>query len=261
MGRLLNALTAAVALATVANAGVEFTSPTGGGKFKGAQAVKIEWKDGGSGPKLSELTTYTIMLCAGSNAAPADLRPLTLAPTPLTFAAGNEFSAVIDATAGESTTVNAYFFKMIAVAKTGTITYFSPRFSLSGMSGTFPAAVKDSLKDVKGTAGPDTIDASTKDPAAVPEAGDFGVEYTLQTGLTRYAPMQPVPATKITKKNAAPLHPTSAFTIAKTWLPIPSVQTTITQSQTFSQTSRQNPATPAPMPSDDMAKFLARWKD
>jgi hypothetical protein len=58
--------------------------------------------------------------------------------------------------------------------------------------------------------------------------------------LTRYAPMIPQPPTKITATNTKPLYPTSSVQIAKSHLPIPKVQTTITQSQTFSVSSREN---------------------
>jgi hypothetical protein len=127
-------------------------------------------------------------------------------------------------------------------AKGGTIINYSPRFSLSGMVGTFPQTVLDGMKNVDGTDGPAKVD-QTSDGAAPGVAADsaFAVDYTMQTGPTRYAPMQPVPPTKITKKNATPMHPTSGFTIATTFMGKPNIQTTITQSQTFSVSSQENP--------------------
>lgn len=108
------------------------------------------------------------------------------------------------------------------------------------MVGTFSQSALDGLKNVDGTDGPARVD-QTSNGAAPGVEGDFNVEYTMQTGLTRYAPMQPVPPTKITKNKATPLHPTSGFTIAKTFMALPKIQTTITQSQTFSISSRENP--------------------
>jgi hypothetical protein len=125
-------------------------------------------------------------------------------------------------------------------SKGGQVINFSPRFSLTGMTGTFPQVVIDGMKNVQGTAGPDRIDSTGQGAAAAPGANEFDVEYTMQTGLTRYAPMQPVPPTKITKKEATPLHPTSSVAIAKTFLPKPRQLTTITQSGTFSISSREN---------------------
>jgi hypothetical protein len=171
------------------------------------------------------------------------------------------------------------FVKMVAVGKTGgELTTYSDRFSYSGMTGTWPNAVQKALDDLDVTKGPDTVDGTTED-AANPADDEYDVEYTMQTGPTRYAPMQPVPPTKVTATNTKPMHPTSSYTIATTFLPLPSVQTTITQSQTYSVSSRVNTvsrhthlhafkhalttcqAAAAPDPTDDMQKFLNRWKD
>jgi hypothetical protein len=136
---------------------------------------------------------------------------------------------------------------MVAVGKTGgqLITY-SDRFSYSGMAAgaaVFPANIKPALAKIKGTAGPPTQDKTAKagdaNPAA-PDAAQFEPTYTMQTGATRYAPMQPVPPTKVTATNTKPLYPTSSVSIAKSKLPPPDVQTTITASQTFSVNSREN---------------------
>lgn len=121
---------------------------------------------------------------------------------------------------------------------------YSNRFSYSGMKGTFPDTVKKGVSDISGTTGPKAVDTTVKAGAANPAApadGDYDVEYTMQTGLTRFAPMQPVPSKKITATGTPkPLYPTSSVVIAKSRLPIPSVQTTITQSQTYSVSSRAN---------------------
>jgi len=137
------------------------------------------------------------------------------------------------------------FLKMISVATAGgTITNFSPRFSLTGMTGSFPPNVLTGLKTVTGTAGPATENnvaaANPGAGAGGPQGAGFAVPYTLQTGLTKYAPMQPLPPTKITAQNASPLWPTSAVTYAQTWLPRPSQVTTFTQSFTGSVSSMEN---------------------
>jgi hypothetical protein len=114
------------------------------------------------------------------------------------------------------------------------------------MKGKFSDAVIADMKKVTGTSGPANVLAGTDDQAAgassaAPEASLFDVSYAMQTGATRYAPMQPVPGTKVTAKGAKPQYPTSSVPIAKTWLPIPSIQTTFTQSATHSVESRPNP--------------------
>lgn len=129
---------------------------------------------------------------------------------------------------------------MIATAsKGGTLTIYSSRFSMPDNTGTFSPVVTTALSKISGTDGPKNEDRIADAPDAAP-GNEFEAPYTMQTGPTRYAPMQPVPPTKITKKDHKPLHPTSAFTIATTFLPNPKVQTTVTQKQTFSVKSREN---------------------
>lgn len=169
----------------------------------------------------------------------------------------------------------------------GSMTYYSNRFNIPSMTGTTPAAEADAAADISGTSDvPETVNqVSNAAPAgaasAPPEAGAYTIAYTLQTGLTKYAPMQKIPPTKITVKNFTPLYPTSAFSLATAFLPNPKQLTTLTQSQTFSVSSMENTVSPrephhqdqypnplsqaaaqaGPTGSSDMAKFLARWKD
>lgn len=137
----------------------------------------------------------------------------------------------------------------------GTVTNYSDRFTLTGMTGKTTSTYQAAVQALAGsTAGPPTVNDVVPNNGAAPaaqapaasvapaaDAAEFNVPYTLQTGLTRYAPMQPVPPTKITKQNPTPQYPTSAFTIARTYLPPPIIFTTATQPQTFSVQSRENP--------------------
>ncbi|KAL9026992.1 MAG: hypothetical protein Q9196_004426 [Gyalolechia fulgens] len=88
---------------------------------------------------------------------------------------------------------------------------YSDRFTLSGMTGSFPPGVKAGIGKVSGTDGPPK---TTQEPAAAgggQEAqGDYAVTYTAQTGFIRYAPMQIPPGTKITLKSVKPPYPTSS---------------------------------------------------
>lgn len=133
---------------------------------------------------------------------------------------------------------------MISTAAAGgTVTNYSDRFSLSGMTGTFSADVVTALAKVSGTDGPPSVNAiAAQAPAggAATASGDFAIPYNEQEGTIRYAPMQPVPPTKITATNTDPLWPTSAVQFASTFLPNPTVVTTLTQAQTFSVASHPN---------------------
>ncbi|KAF2489250.1 hypothetical protein BU16DRAFT_531577 [Lophium mytilinum] len=250
------------ALAPFALADVQFTVPKAGGSMPGG-AITVEWKESGNSPSLTDLKSYQLFLCAGGN-DDATILQLTAITTSGTFTAGNKAIGTIGIGVGASTIKNAYFFKMISVAtEGGQVINYSDRFSLTGMTGTFPDAYAAAAKAVTGTDGPPTVNqvADGANPAQPVDPSAYNVPYTLQTGLTKFAPMQPVPPTKITKKNASPQYPTSAVTFAKTFLPTPKQVTTQTMSQTFSVKSMENSAPAAPMPSDDMAKFLRRWKD
>ena len=123
------------------------------------------------------------------------------------------------------------------------MTNYSPRFSLSGMTGSFPAAIKTAAQGVTGTAGPATLNAVIAvggNQAAVAPQGSYAVNYADQDGPTKYAPMVIQPGTKITAKTASARYPTSSVSFYKTYAPIPKQVTTQTVSQTFSVSSVEN---------------------
>jgi hypothetical protein len=129
---------------------------------------------------------------------------------------------------------------MLSVATAGgTVWNYSTRFTLTGMTGVFSPAVQTAVAGVSGTTGPNTVNRVAANAGLAP-AGEWGTPYNLQTGLTKYAPMQPVPPTKITATNTSPLWPTSSVSLASTFLPIPSVLATIVQGNTFKVSSHAN---------------------
>jgi hypothetical protein len=133
---------------------------------------------------------------------------------------------------------------MTATAKAGgTVIYYSDRFNIPAMTGNTPPVYLKAAEGISGTAGPPTQNNMVNDVgggAGAGADGPYAVPYALQTGLTKYAPMQGIPPTKITMKNYTPLHPTSAYVIASTFLPVGTIATTLTQSQTFSVSSMEN---------------------
>ncbi|KAK5111671.1 hypothetical protein LTR62_004776 [Meristemomyces frigidus] len=261
----LHPLALLAALTTLTIADVEVTSPAAGASIP-AGAMTVTWQDSGTAPALTALTTYTIQLVVGGNDASTQTPLYTVANAGL-FSAGSTVTATIPAGLAGST-ANGYFLKFTSVASEGgTVINYSSRFTMTGMTGTTPATALTAITALGGsTAGPPTVNSVNNGNAAGGAGGavggaEFTVPYQLQTGLTKYAPMQPVPGTKITANGYTPLHPTSAFTIATTWMPAPVVQTTLTASQTYSVSSMENTAAAQSNPTGDMAKFLARWKD
>ncbi|CAF9934144.1 MAG: hypothetical protein ALECFALPRED_005863 [Alectoria fallacina] len=252
------------AVAPHAFADVEFTSPSAGATAVGGQLLQIAWKDSGTSPPITELQSFQLFLCAGGNDAGSFIQ-LTSLVTNGVFSSGSSSSGTVPVSIGAGVK-NAYFLKMISAGTGGTVTNYSNRFSLSGMTGTFPATVTTGLSGLSGTNGPATENNFAAAGANAAAAGGSvaagaTVPYTLQTGPIRYAPMQGKPGTKITAKNATPQYPTSSVSIAQTWLPTPEAITTQTVSATYSTSSHANTAAAAPGPMNDMQKYLARWRD
>ncbi|CZR61459.1 related to KRE9 Cell wall synthesis protein [Phialocephala subalpina] len=257
--RLSSNLLFLVASAPLAFAYPEFTVPAAGASVPGGTAFSVTWKDSGDAPALADLTTYTLFLFSGSNASPQQLYSLSAG----TIATASTVSVTVPVGTG-GTGTNAYFLGMLSVASAGgTIWTYSSRFTMTGMTGSFSAAVAAANLQVTGTTGPDPVNAvaDAGTGATSSAAGAWGTPYNLQTGLTKYAPMQPVPPTAITATNTSPLWPTSSVSLATTFLPIPSQVTTLTQANTFSVSSHANTAAAASSPTNDMQRFLNRWKD
>jgi len=165
---------------------------------------------------------------------------------------------------GQATSKKVYFLKMQTTAAAGGYTWnYSPRFSISGMTGKFlPGALAEQAKGDVAT--PKRVDTTVDAAAPAAGADQAKIPYTEQTGSTRFAPMQTQPGSRITAKSLSRQYPTSSYSVFKTKAGPPKVQTTITQSWDYTRTSKENTASPAPGPSvvaDDVQKFLNRWKD
>lgn len=106
------------------------------------------------------------------------------------------------------------------------------------MSGTFtPTQLADQKVGDKSPPPSQNLIAQVADAAG----DEISVTYTMQTGETRYAPMQTQPGTTITAKSASRPYPSSSYSVFKSgqW-PQPNVQTTITAAWTYTRTSLVN---------------------
>ena len=117
---------------------------------------------------------------------------------------------------------------------------YSGRFSISGMTGTFPPNVEAGVKGIKGTSGPATDNQVADSQAGAEGAGGDNIAYSMQTGPTKYAPMQKKPPTKISAKTPTPAYPTSSVSTATAFLPPPKQVTTVTATATWSVSSQEN---------------------
>jgi hypothetical protein len=134
----------------------------------------------------------------------------------------------------------------------GTITTYSPRFSLTGMTGIFAPAIERAARQVTGTHSLETQNnivrraadpqaAVPANPAAAPAIqASYALPYDQQDGPTKYAPMQGHAGTKITAVSASLRYPTSSYSVYKTFAPVPKQVTTQTIPVTFSTQSYEN---------------------
>lgn len=130
------------------------------------------------------------------------------------------------------------FLKIMSpVSGGGVVTNYSPRFSLTGMTGTFSPTVLAGIKAAPGTDGPPTEKPEGAAPGANVPSASYAIPFASQSGQIFYAPMQRRPGTKITAKTISPAYPTSSFSLAKSILPPPVPTTTITASMTMSTDS------------------------
>lgn len=257
----LSILPLILALAKSALGAIQFSSPAAG-QSVATLSFQVTWADDGVAPLISTLQSWSLILFAGPDATLKNLGQLAAG----TYAA-NPAGILVTIPPGIGDDVkNVYTLGIVSTPKTGagTVTNYSPRFSLTAMTGVFAPV----LAPIATTAAPPSVNAIVAVPAAGAAAAQipdnpamYSVPFMSQTGIWRYAPMQPVPPTKIVATNTKPLFPTSPFNIATTFLPTPSVRQTTTQVQTFVVTSHANTAAAASQPADDMQKYLNRWKD
>lgn len=127
-----------------------------------------------------------------------------------------------------------------------TVINYSERFSVTGMTGTFSELVQYGLSPTANDTSESHQDLKVRKrqvaAAIIPAKDVYDVPYPEQSkGLTKYAPMGKRPATTITAKSGPPQFPTSTFSVARTFLPIPTWQTTLTASRTWTDSLIENP--------------------
>ncbi|KAE8348342.1 hypothetical protein BDV28DRAFT_96966 [Aspergillus coremiiformis] len=243
-----------LSLLSTAVADIEFTAPTRGTVMKSGDVVTAYWKDSGKPPRISELVQYDLYLCASGESLGSQ-EDIAVLVKDGTFARGNSVSFRIGEEVG-SNEPNKYFLKMIASGPDVLVINYSQRFTLTDMTSAFSS--------IRGSGISFTNEGHEQQELRKRQAdGAYTIPYQLQSGPTRYAPMAKKPASIIpTDKSPTPQFPTSAYDIATTYLPVPTVQTTVSASLTYSASSIENTASPAPHPHDErMKRFLERWKD
>ncbi|KAK2750698.1 hypothetical protein FQN57_002771 [Myotisia sp. PD_48] len=244
--------------AQLAVGSVQFIAPEPQALLQPGPNIEVEWRYTDNSTVQISGSEYNLYLCAGGNAEGSHERVSILTTSNIILANPVWDTVQINPEVGEDYP-NAYFFELVIDSASGSITAYSSRFTLSKMTGSFSEIVRNGIQTVTGPDGP--AHRHILQERKLGAGGPHDVPFGQQTGPTRYAPVPKHPPTKITLKSAKPLFPTSSYKLATTFLPTPTIVTTISLVDTPTVAAIENTAAPASQPDDDMAKFLKRWQD
>lgn len=226
-------------------ADISITSPIAGSSFTSASTVTITWVDDGAAPALSQLQTLSILLCTGPNTkVNCFYHGLDNA---VVSTLGGTFSFPIAPAAALAANGKFYFQLYAATPGKGSTIHYSNRFTLTGMTGT--AIIPSEGTDLSPPASINEFNTGNKPADNNAPYSSFFVPFSLQTGATRYAPMQLQPGTKVTHAlSATRRFPTSSVSFFTTYSMKPFQVTTTTQPITYSKSQYVNWANVADNP-------------
>lgn len=233
-------------LLPLASADFLISSPAAGVTISADKGLTLEFSDDGNTPTFAQIADTKVLLCTGSNADIDCLATVgTLAPATYTTAKTSIAIALAPYLALASN--GPYYLQLYSTSTLGGFSIqYSQRFALTGMTGTLQAT------DGGDVAPPDAqVDVAGAGAAGAAAGLSLGtVPYTLQTGKTRYAPMQTQPGTKVTYKlSASRRFPTSQVTLFTDYTMQPLQKTTITPSWSYTVVQGPNWAATAASPS------------
>lgn len=240
-----------MALVAHVMADVSISSPPEGESYSasgGSAKVPVVWiddtDDSDSSSSLSKVTKYAIVLCTGSN---SNIQPIKTLTSSLSLDS-LKYDASIDASVGPS---GEYFIQVYAqFESTSSYTiHYTYRFELTDMTGSASLfTFAGSLFSVTGDSPTADLRVGGGTAATTYDSASFTVPYTLQTGKTRFAPMQTQPGTSISYTTYSNRHATSAYTPYTSLSPSPNVYSTITPGWSYAVTSLFNSASVAAYP-------------
>lgn len=222
----------------------EVFSPSGG-----AVSIDIIWMDNQALPPVSDVKEYTIKLCTGPNDKINCFSTLAEA-VPSSDVVFTSDHYTYSVSIGSSLVGDGqYFLQIYADVRDKTIIgtiHYTPRFILTSMTGVTTYTYSTTLEPPAQTNYIQGADAGNN----LDTSASFTVPYTLQTGKTRFAPMQMQPNTKVTGTAWSRRFPTSAVTFYSVFRPWTELQqlSTITPGWSYTYTSGANYATPALFP-------------
>ncbi|CCH46949.1 Cell wall synthesis protein [Wickerhamomyces ciferrii] len=209
----------------------------------GTVSIPVSWIESNAEPKLDDIESYTFTLCSGPNSNIHAVATLEQAVKPADID-DTSIDLTVEASAGAS---GNYYIQIYAKSAKGFTINYTNRFSLKGMTGSYQPNGNDASPPSGQTslAGDDNGPTNTGDISK-----SFTIPYTMQTGKTRYAPMQTQPGTTVTraKSDWTRKFQTSAFTYFTSAKHSQSVYSTITPGWSYTISSVINGASVAPMP-------------
>lgn len=223
---------------------VSISKPLIGRTFSGSGGsieVDISWTESNAEPTLDEIISYTFTICTGPNNAIHALR--TLAENIESSQIQNyNYKLHIPNSIGSN---GIYYIQIYSKTSNGFTIHYTNRFELIGMVGSY-----------KPTIG--LINTPPEAQTSLANEGgfskSFALPYSLQTGATKYAPMQTQPSTKVTKnKNSwTRQYPTSSVSYYNTIKTGALSQvSTITPGWSYTISSAVNYASPNGFPSQN----------
>lgn len=147
-----------------------------------------------------------------------------------------------------ASSLSCSFLKMVSSGPGASVINFSDRFTLTDMTGSFSDKVKEKVLSISDPSGLRIRAYHEREQLEKRQnVGAYTIPFGEQTGATRYAPMGKKPGTKITAKTASRQYPTSAYTIATTYLHEATIQTTLSATATYTASSIENTVCAMPL--------------
>ncbi|SMN19429.1 similar to Saccharomyces cerevisiae YJL174W KRE9 Glycoprotein involved in cell wall beta-glucan assembly [Maudiozyma saulgeensis] len=246
-----------VQLSHFAFADISIVEPESGTSYSpksGEVTIPIQFSENTDYPEINDISLFKIKLCTGSNTAMNCPYSVTekLSPAALNKTVSTDDDTTIiysyNATFSSSVVGSGQFFFQIngLVDSNNYVIHYSPRFILKNMAGAV------GTNTYTGTAPPDALYIlPTNGGGTSIDSRSFTVPYTLQTGISRFAPMQMQPNSTVTKTAWTTKFPTSAVTYYTSARNTLQQKTTITPGWSYTFTSDYNYATVAACPSDN----------
>ncbi|KAH3899671.1 related to Cell wall synthesis protein KRE9 [Saccharomycodes ludwigii] len=256
---LINFILFLQTLVTLTKADIDIVSPKADAVFTATSTsstvtIELEWIDDGSYPNIDKITSISLLLCTGANTKINCFKTLANAiPISDVTVDSDESTYTVEIDASVSGNGQYYLQVFALYDGIGYTIHYSPRFELSGMSGTVTSyTYSDSTQPAAQYYITSESSASTTQTESIDTSASFTVPYTLQTGHTRFAPMQMQPSSKVTATTWTRRFPTSKVTFYSSFnMKGTYYMSTITPGWSYTITSDVNYATPASFPIDN----------